>query len=138
MFNFGNPTSLIASMQDIFLYQSNDHFTLLEPFDSETTIDTLLSNDINKNMELVEIYPNRISPSVYEISELVQNVALVKENDSTTLEEKSDETTECFKNKANNGKNVPHLYMMSTFSHLLYNIKTIFAREISGKIYPFV
>ena len=124
-----------SQSKDIYLYLNNDHFTLLEPTDS-TTIEDLLSADASLEPRDKRIYmvvndsPECISSSVlYETCKFGSDVDLVEENES---EAKSDEI---FKNKATNGKNYPHLYMMSTFSHLLYNIRAVFAREITGRIF---
>ena len=132
LFNYSKSESLdstselldsTSASKDIILFLNNYHFTLLEPVDSSITIDTLVLNDgklelANKQIELMQIDPARISTSVALLG------APSEANSS-----------ENFGNKATNGKKFPHLYMVSTFSHLLYNISAIFADEIKGIIY---
>jgi hypothetical protein len=139
VFNYSDSKLLDSPSQDIILFLNDSHFTLLEPVEPSTTIDTLVTeNDKldleNRQLAFMKIDPARFSTSVHEAYILDSNVALLEGHDVPSSEANSDEN---FTNKATNGKNCPHLYMMSTFSHLLYNISTIFAREIKGINYSF-
>jgi hypothetical protein len=122
-------------VEDIYLFLDKNHFTLLEPLDSKMTIDTLISEDATegkeKKIQICLIDSDLcISTSVLDEALICGTDMALVEGDNVTLSEA--DSNAIFKNRATNGKNYPHLYMMSTFSHLLYNIKAIFAREITG------